>query len=208
MRFRRVKCKRTHVHCSLTPAQLSASFCLTNVDGIERCTSLRYLLLNDSPNLVRIDGVEHFHLNELHVSVWKKFFFLYIKKLQLKILLFKKLYNTPLPNVRPGWVSMSGCRDAVQACHKHCRLARRGVVEWAIALAPLRLPPYVVLHIFDSLASQRASSRTVLRQAEPRIAIPAHNEAAIDENYFHILVEDRTHHQNIQLFVYMQKRTK
>lgn len=101
-------------------------------------------------------------------------------------------------------------------------MALRGVLEWALAMSSLQLPPYVLEHIFNSLGEGGAvrsdSGYYQRRRGQPRIAVPS-NTRFLDEprrkrksifeivnaNYFHMVVEERTHHENIQLFISVQK---
>lgn len=89
-------------------------------------------------------------------------------------------------------------------CRVHRKLAHEGVLEWALAMSALALPPYVLEHIFNALKKQHNPAEEYQRRtATPFLATPQNEE--INENYFHLIVEERTHQENIKLFIAVQK---
>lgn len=82
------------------------------------------------------------------------------------------------------------------------------MLEWAIAMSGLNLPPYVLEHIFNSLKLNQTYRDYQKRIAMDFIAIPAvkNTFSKVNENYVHLIVEERTHRENIQLFIAIQKK--
>lgn len=70
-------------------------------------------------------------------------------------------------------------------------------------MSGLKLPPYVLEHIFDS---QKAKVEVAYqrRQANEILCIP-HHAPEINVNFVHLIVEERTHQENIRLFIAVQK---
>lgn len=86
-------------------------------------------------------------------------------------------------------------------------MAHVAVVEWTIAMSSLELPPYVLEHLFDSFKEERSENVYQRRIGTRFLTVPEITEKsrAIDENFFHLIVEERTHLENIKIFISVQK---
>lgn len=91
-------------------------------------------------------------------------------------------------------------------CRVHRKMAHLSVLEWALAMATLQLPPYVLEHIFNSLDCNYTPATDAYQErvAEERIAMALIVDARpteIHRNYVHLIIEERSHQENIQLFI-------
>lgn len=85
-------------------------------------------------------------------------------------------------------------------------MAHQSVLEWALAMSTLNLPPYVLETIFNSLKLNSSEKDYQKRKANDFLWI-ANNEKAskIYENFIHLIIEERTHQENIKLFISVHK---
>lgn len=72
-----------------------------------------------------------------------------------------------------------------------------------MAMSSLHLPPYVLEHIFDALKWHAKHANYQQRKAIDFVWIPPSNNA-VNLNFVHLIIEERTHWQNIQLFIQFQ----
>lgn len=86
----------------------------------------------------------------------------------------------------------------------HQKIAHQAVLEWALAMSSLQLPPYIVEHIFNSLQGNSTEESYALRKALHFLWIPAHSEK-LNFNYVHLIIAERTHLANIQMFISIHK---
>lgn len=152
---------------------------------------LRELYLCFSRCLIRVDGIDKLPLEVIHLGC------------------------TALPNVVSDLSEQNAVSGILADCRAHRALAHTAVLEWALALSSLALPAYVVLHIFEALGGESHLETYVFdhdeehyeyekRTADQRVAVPAQSEN-VDANYFNIAVEERTHNQNIAVFIAVQR---
>lgn len=89
-------------------------------------------------------------------------------------------------------------------CRLHRKVAHQSILEWTLAMAPLRLPPYVLEHVFGCLDFNYTPRQGVYSRRIPtkRIAL-VECAAAADfvENYVHLIIEERSHLENIKMFI-------
>lgn len=67
-------------------------------------------------------------------------------------------------------------------------MAHQSILEWALAMSALRLPPYVLEHIFNYL-----NHVVIADIGEP--------PSPVEDSFVHSIVQDRTHQENIALFI-------
>lgn len=74
-------------------------------------------------------------------------------------------------------------------------------------MSSLNLPPYVLEMIFDSLKLNSQHEDYQRRQGIDFLSIPRNDDPlqAIDDNFVHLLVEEKTHLENIRLFIAIQQ---
>lgn len=212
-------------------AQLDASD-LSTLSGIEQLTTLRELRASHCPLLIDIEGTEKLTLSTLAVSGTLKswttigheccrsgggwnFFGLewsgVERQLSQTFCPSPQLDACPLPLYDIADETRYDAGRVVQCCRQHRQLAQLAVLEWALALASLRLPPYVALHIFESLQERAVPSYRLYKQygvhckrrvGERRLHCPSTAVPdTFDEDYFHVCVEERTHVQNIRVMI-------
>lgn len=105
-------------------------------------------------------------------------------------------------NVDPINKSLSTTID----CKLHRQLAHQSVLEWTLAMSSLNLPPYVLEIIFNSLQFNSKRKPYQQRKANDFLWIANNKKAAkIDENFVHLIIEERTHLENIRLFISVHK---
>lgn len=89
-------------------------------------------------------------------------------------------------------------------CRLHCKIAHQSTLEWTLAMSALQLPPYVVEHIFNSLKVQSQHDDYQQRVGVAFLWI-CQNSPKINENFVHLIVEERSHHENIKMFISAHK---
>lgn len=104
-----------------------------------------------------------------------------------------------------------GREQLIDDCLAVRKMAYSALLDFALAFAPMRLPPYVLLHIFEQMLVNDHGTvawpgMAQLRAASEVLAAPT--GAMMNSSmrrYFHISVEDRNHYQNVQLFINVLK---
>lgn len=91
--------------------------------------------------------------------------------------------------------------DSRVDCKLHQQLAHQAIVEWALAMSSLALPPYVLEHIFDSLKLHSKHQDYQQRLAIDFLWLPNKAAEKINLNFVHLIIEERGHSENIQLFI-------
>lgn len=79
-----------------------------------------------------------------------------------------------------------------------------------MAMSPLQLPPYVLEHVFNCI-DWRYQPRTEPyneRIATKRIAVAGLPQLNTNENFIHLLIEERSHSENIKLFIAIHRAYK
>lgn len=105
--------------------------------------------------------------------------------------------------------SINEYNAATVDCRLHRQMAHQAVLEWTLAMSSLDLPPYVVEHIFTSLQSKQTNPDYQQRKGTDFLFIPTANSCLkIDENFVHLIVEEREHAENIKLFISVHKAVR
>lgn len=75
------------------------------------------------------------------------------------------------------------------------------MLEWALAMSSLQLPPYVVEHIFNCLGTHGRIGEKRIKMAK----LPGVNMRKIYKGQVRVVIDQRTHQENIQLFIAVHK---
>lgn len=86
----------------------------------------------------------------------------------------------------------------------HRKLAHQAVLEWTLAMSALKLPPYVLEHLFNSVQIHSTNADYQQRKAMDFLWIPP-NGNKVNANFVHLLIEERTHAENIKMFISIHK---
>lgn len=100
-------------------------------------------------------------------------------------------------------------------CRKYVKIAHQSLLEWTLAMSALRLPPYVLEHIFDCLHDRNddCSSwvdygvRTTTKRIALSVSPPTNDDWCYDilfgneDDYIHLILHERTHVENIKMFI-------
>lgn len=87
-------------------------------------------------------------------------------------------------------------------CQLHIRLAHQATLEWALAMSSLRLPPCVLEHIFNSL-KVNSGAKNYQDRIGMDVWIPD-NSPNVNANFVRLIMEERSHADNIRLFLAIQ----
>lgn len=151
-------------------------------------------------------------LFECKMCVWRPLCCLPCRKEWCRVECERELVDRTFCKVCKGFFSLtflaasSNCSLSAD-CRWYRKLAHQSVVQWAIAMSPLQFPPYVLEHIFNWLDFGYNPTRKARdhyeRIATKRIAATrnVHPPLRINENYIHLMIEERSHSQNIKLFI-------
>lgn len=98
-------------------------------------------------------------------------------------------------------------------CRLHRRIVHSALLEWALALAGLNFPPYVVEHIFNCLQQSCVvvddDSGDYQHRTVDSSAISMGEDAIHTSNvslpYAEVILSERSHYDNIQLFIAVHK---
>lgn len=92
-------------------------------------------------------------------------------------------------------------------CRVHRKLAHQSILEWTLAMSSLKLPPYVLEAIFDALKLNPAEADYQQRVGIDFLWIPPVSDN-VNANFIHLILEERSHSENIKLFISVQKAMK